>query len=297
MKYIDDKGNISVILCLVITVILAFAAYVVDIGVVYAEKIKLSNALDSAALAAALELPNNRDKAYDIAIEYLEKNNVNTENVNIVISNDNKSIEINGNKNVPHTFAKIFGVDSSNVETNSRVIIGSVKSATGGIRPFAVETFNYTYGDVVTIKEGAGDGYNGNYGVVALGGSGASTAKYNVLYGYKGTLKVGDWIDTEPGNMSSVVSTVKNYIRNDYSTFDNFTRDSLRIWTMPLVDTLEVNGRGQVQVVGFAQFYVEGMTNNGGHTEITGRFLQYVVNGEIDADLVEYGAYGAKLVK
>lgn len=285
MKYIDNKGNISVILCLVITVILFFL------------HIQLLYLLHMLQMLKLLLLPNNRDKAYDIAIEYLEKNNVNTENVNIVISNDNKSIEINGNKNVPHTFAKIFGVDSSNVETNSRVIIGTVKSVSGGLRPFAVETFNYTYGDVVTIKEGAADGYNGNYGVVALGGSGASTAKYNVLYGYKGTLKVGDWIDTEPGNMSSVVSTVKNYIRNDYSTFDSFTRDSLRIWTMPLVDTLEVNGRGQVQVVGFAQFYVEGMTNNGGHTEITGRFLQYVVNGEIDADLVEYGAYGAKLVK
>ena len=38
----------------VITALLGFTAYVIDIGLVYAERIKLSNALDSAALAAIL---------------------------------------------------------------------------------------------------------------------------------------------------------------------------------------------------------------------------------------------------
>jgi len=58
MKKLDSKGNVSIILCVIIAALFGFTAYVIDIGMVYIERIKLSNAMDSAALAAALELPN-----------------------------------------------------------------------------------------------------------------------------------------------------------------------------------------------------------------------------------------------
>jgi hypothetical protein len=270
---------------------------VIDIGVVYAEKIKLSNALDSAALAAALELPQNRDKAIDIAIEYIQLNNIDPEIVNIQILEDNREITIKGNKEVSNAFGKIFGVDKSTVKTTSTVIVGPVKSVKGGLRPFAVEAYDFSYGDVVTLKEGAGNGYHGNYGVVALGGRGACTVRNNVLYGYDGIIKIGDMIDTEPGNMASVVNTVNNYIKYDNSTFDDFDRDSIRIWSIPLVDTLEVNGRKKVEVIGFAQFYIEDIKKKSGKAEITGRFIKYVANGEIDMAVTDYGTYGVKLIK
>ena len=38
MKKLDDKGNVAIILCLVITALLGFAAYVIDIGMIYVEK-------------------------------------------------------------------------------------------------------------------------------------------------------------------------------------------------------------------------------------------------------------------
>ena len=76
MKKLDDKGNVAIILCLLITVLFAFTAYVVDVGIVYKEKIKLSNAIDAAALAAVLELPSGDIKAKTVAVEYLQKNNV-----------------------------------------------------------------------------------------------------------------------------------------------------------------------------------------------------------------------------
>ena len=54
MGKLDDKGNVAILLCLVFTALLGFTSYVVDIGLIYAEKVKLSNAIDSAVLAASL---------------------------------------------------------------------------------------------------------------------------------------------------------------------------------------------------------------------------------------------------
>ena len=297
MKKLDDKGNVAIILCLLITVLFAFTAYVVDIGMVYKEKIKLSNAIDAAALAAVLELPSNDIKAKSVAVDYLQKNNVDPNQTTIAISADHKSIQIEGIKNVKHLFAQIIGINSSNVEAKTKAVVAPAKSVTGGIRPFAVEAYDFPYGDLVTIKEGAGDGYHGNYGAVALGGEGANVFKGNSLYGYDGTISVGDYVDTEPGNMSGACTEIKNYINSEHSTFDNFPRDSIRLWTIPLVDSLAQDGRKSVLVVGFAMFYVEDVINNSGKIEITGRFIKFVINATTDINLNDTGVYGAKLSK
>ena len=183
------------------------------------------------------------------------------------------------------------------MDAKTKAVVAPAKSVTGGIRPFAVEAYNFSYGDLVTLKEGAGGGYHGNYGAVALGGHGANVFRGNALYGYSGTISVGDYIDTEPGNMAGAANDIKNYINSEHSTFDNFPRDSIRLWTIPLVDSLAVNGRKSVLVVGFAEFYVEDVTKNSGKIEINGRFIKYVLNSPIDVNLNDTGVYGAKLSK
>jgi hypothetical protein len=295
VRKLDDKGNVAIILCLLITALLGFTAYVADVGMIYIERTKLSNAMDSAALAAVLELPNSDAMARAVAIDYLQKNNVDPNQTTITIASDHKSIQIDGIKNVKHMFAQIIGINSSNVQATTKAIVAPAKSVNGGIRPFAVEAYDFPYGELVTIKEGAGDGYNGNYGAVALGGQGASVFRGNALYGFSGTISVGDSINTEPGNIAGVCNDIKNYINSENSTFDNFPRDSIRLWTLPLVNTLAVNGQKSVLVVGFAMFYVEDVTNNSGKIEIKGRFVKFVLNAPTDTNLNDTGAYGAKL--
>ncbi len=297
IRKLDNKGNIAIILCLVFTALLGFTAYVIDIGLVYVEKVKLSNAIDSAVLAASLELTTDATKAGNVAISYLQKNNVDPNKVSITISGDNKSIQMKGIKNVNHIFAPIIGINSSNINASTKAIIAPIKSIKGGIRPLAVEAFPFSYGDVVMLKEGAGDGYHGNYNEVSLGGTGANVFKSNALYGYSGTITVGDMIDTETGNMAGAANAIKNYINSECSSFNDFERNSIRLWTLPLVDSLNVNGRKNVLVVGFGEFYVEDIVKNAGKIQIQGRFIRYVTNGEIDMTLSDTGAYGAKLVK
>ncbi|MFA9399266.1 MAG: pilus assembly protein TadG-related protein, partial [Clostridiaceae bacterium] len=282
MKKLDNKGSVSIVLCIFITSLFATTAFALDIGLVYVEKVKLSNAIDSAALAGVLELPMDSSKAKIIAIEYLNKNSVSENQVLIEIVDGDKAIKIEANKEVEHIFASIIGIDSSTVQASTKATVAPLKVANGGIKPFAVQIFKFSYGDLVTLKEGAGDGYNGNYGAVALGGRGAHVFKSNALYGYNGTISVGDYIDTEPGNMASVSNALKNYINSESSSFDNFERDSIRVWTIPLVNSFELNGRGELLVSGFGEFYVENIKSKSGKIEITGRFIKYATSGETD---------------
>lgn len=293
----NSNGNVSILMCIAMTVILAMASYVIDIGHAYIEKEKLINGIDSAALAAALELPGDRVKAEEVAKEYLIKNNIDVNNTEIIIGIDNRSIEIQAHKDVFHFFAVIFGVNQSEIYAANKVAVGPLKSAKGGLRPFAVVAFDYQYGDQVTLKEGADEGYHGNYNAVDLGGTGVAVLQSNIIYGYNGTLKIGDMIYTEPGNMVSIIGTITDVISSDSSTFQNFSRNSKRIWTIPIVDSLTLDGSKPATIVGFAQFYIEGVVNDAGHAELIGRFVRYVSNGEVDLESTDMGAYGVKLIK
>jgi len=188
MKKLGNRGNASIILCAAIVGLLGFTAGVVDIGMVYVQRVKLSNAIDSAVLAASMELVHSESKTMTVAREYLEKNNIDPSSVSIAIGPDSKSLEIKGTKTVKHLFAPIIGINTSDVKVSTKAIIGPVKAVRGDTRPFAVQKFDYNYGDIVTLKENAGDAYRGNYKAVALGGTGANVFRDNALHGFSGKL-------------------------------------------------------------------------------------------------------------
>jgi hypothetical protein len=291
-----EEGNISILVMFFMVILLASTGAAIDVGRAAINRAKLSNALDYAALAGAQELPNDPASAVNIVQNYLLDNNVDPSSVDIVVGSDNKSIELMGKRKLEYTFLRILGLEKTDIKANSKVIIGAVSSVKGGLRPYAVEDFPYVYGTLITLKNGGGDGYHGNYGVVALGGTGSGVYAYNALYGYDGEIKVGDEIDTEPGNMASVSNQLQSYINSISDSFESFERDSDRLWTVPLVDSLEENGRSTVLVTGFAEVFVENIQKKSGKIEIKARFIRFVLNGEIDLEAEDRGTYGAKLV-
>lgn len=291
----NEKGNIAILMCFMITALLGMAAFAVDIGIVYAEKIKLSNSIDSAVLAAALDIPQGEVKTIQTAQLYLQKNKVDMEQIHINM--EGSTIAINGIKDVENYFAKTLGIDYTTVNASTKAIIGPAKSIKGGVRPLAVEDRIFNYGELVTLKEGGGDGESGNYGAVSLGGYGSNVFRQNVIYGYDEVFNVGDQIETEPGNMATVVNELRTYIREDTETYLDFSRDSIRIWTLPIIEAINLTGRDTVTVVGFAQFFLEDIQSRAGQAEIQGRFIKYVSNGEIDLTIDDTGAYGVKLIQ
>ena len=83
---------------------------------------------------------------------------------------------------------------------------------------------------------------------------------------------------------------------NNFETFNNFSKDSIRLWTIPIVETLEVDGNKPVKIVGFAEFFIENSDKKNGQIEINGRFLEFVQNGDIDYNVTDYGLRGVKLI-
>ena len=292
----DEKGNVTIIVCLILTTLLGVAALVIDMGVVYAEKIQLANAIDAALLAGGQELPDDKIKARTVMEQYLIANDVSLDEAVISIDADGKGASIEGVKNVEFSFARVLGLTDTDVYEYGALELGTASSASGGLRPYALEKFDFTFGDPVILKEGAGDGYHGNYGTVALGYTGAATLLENALYGYDGVITIGDWISTEPGNKASVVTQIKNYVDGINDSFDLHENDSDRLWTIPMVDSLFVDGRDAVQVVGFAQIYITEVKKVGGDAVIYANFVQFVTSGDIDNTIEDTGVYGMKLV-
>lgn len=152
-----NEGSVIVIVALLMTVFCGFIALVTDIGIAYAEKAQLQNAIDAAALAAVQELPNTTN-ATNVANQYIQLNGFNPSDVTITFSDSNTTINITGTKNVNYTFAKIIGLDSTTVNTKSAAKTG-IAASVPWIVPFVIPKppqFNYDQIYVMRMY-GAGD--------------------------------------------------------------------------------------------------------------------------------------------
>lgn len=97
--------------------------------------------------------------------------------------------------------------------------------------------------------------------------------------------------------MASSINTVEDIIDSDPdAAYNDFQRNSPRAWTIPVLRSWDVSGRDDVEVIGFAQFFVEDIQNVGGKAEITGKFIKFTTNGEIGDVQTDYGVYGVKLI-
>jgi hypothetical protein len=297
----QEQGAGLIIVAASMVAMLGMVALVTDIGLTYIERQKLSNAVDAAALAAAQDISISEQQAKSTALDYIQKNGFSTDDVQVTVSSSMKSVEISGKNTVNFFFARVLGFDKTLVDAKAKAVAYPITGMTG-VRPLAVEDFVFEYGVKYALKEGAGGSYNGNFGPLALGATGANNYRNNIKYGYSGKLKVGDWVDTETGNMPNPTEEGIDYLMNQCShspkcTIDHYDLACSRIIPLPIVNTLEVNGKGEVQIVGFAMFLLEGRDEDGGHMRILGRFIKNTTIGDSDPNGTDYGLYAVKLVE
>lgn len=289
----NDKGSVIVLLALMMTVLLGSCALVVDVGMAYVQKAKLQNVVDASALAGAQELPDTTS-ALNVANQYISLNGYSPSDIDVSFINDNNTISVTGSKTINYVFAKVLGFNTGNLNATAAATVSTI-GGVSGVVPLGVEKQSFVYGQTYTLKNGGGSGNTGNYGALALGGTGASVFKSNLEDGYSGTLTVGQSVDTEPGNMKGPTDTgASNRINIDpTATFNTVQKGSPRIVVMPVMDTMDVNGRKPVTIVGFAVFFIESCSDG----VITGDFMQMVVKNSTPGSGTNYGAYNLKLTK
>ncbi len=296
-----NKGSSTVIAAIAVSLIFGCTSLVVDAGILYLEKARLSSSVDAAALAGVQELASNPAYCENKIMEYLNANSGTVDSVTVTVDEAARTVNITAAKNCSMFFARMFGITTQPVSFSAGAIIQNI-SAVSGAKPFAVGKQDFQYGQLYTLKEGASGAYEGNFHCLSLGGSGSSVYSYNLINGYDGTVNAGDLIDTEPGNMAQptrkgIETLIGGCTHTPQCTHNYYNRKCQRIMLVPVVETTEVSGRSCVRVEGFATFFLEDVVNSGGHTQVKGRFITYNAEGETSSEAGDYGTYGIKLFR
>lgn len=308
-----ERGSVIVLVTLALTTLLGFCAIVTDVGLMYAQKAHLQNSVDAAALAGVQELPSNPTLATQTASAYASRNGVSS--ITVEFEANNAKIIVRATQQVPTYFARIWGITEEQISVSTKAMMVPPTEMFGAVPLSILDEKKLVYGEPYVLKEGGGSGNTGWYGALALSGNGASSYEEALANGYQGTLRVGQIVDVENGNTSGpTVKGIADRLAQDTrvprNTFANHDRNAPEIMYIPIVTPY---GHKEVQIVGFAAFFLDGDPGNGNDSIITGRFLQKIaINGHNNASLsdllqteydmehggtsTDYGLYTPKLV-
>jgi len=308
---IKDRRGISLVLTAMLLVALIGAVGLsVDMGRLYLARQFLVNSCDAAALAGGMELPEQGEatvKAEECANANGQgPNRVSEYTVSFPAAD---KIRCDGRMTVPLTFARILGFNQTNVSAYAVVLkTGPVGSIWDQVVPWGIPEVNYVQGQSITLKlsskSPAYDG-GGNFYPLALdrslgeGGSGGDVYREDVMYGFDGTVEVGDVTDTEPGNMVGPTRQAVEYRFDLAAANPEWADDDCshvdygnpRVVVVPIITPLG-SGRTEVTILGFGAWYITGV--HGG--EVTGCFIDWTIPGGGGSG-PNYGVFTFKLIE
>ena len=138
----EERGSVLVLVALSMVALIGMTALVVDVGLVYVERVKVNNAVDAAALAGGLELMNN-ESDYEVkqeALHYAALNDVNISEEDVHINNSRSEITVQTARMVDLYFAQVLGFDQLETGAKATVAVGYPKKITrihdGNVLPF-----------------------------------------------------------------------------------------------------------------------------------------------------------------
>jgi len=301
----EEKGSAVIILTMGLTALFGFLALVADVGLLSFNDSKLTNAVDAAVLAGAQELPYHPEEAVEKARQYAALNGLDGGKLTVEVFDGNKKIKAQYEQDVNLLFARVLGIDTGKVGHTAVAEVAPIVGV-GGAAPLGIQKHEFVFGEQYTLKVAAGDTSlltgeisPGWFGALALGGPGASTYEDNLTFGYPGSLKIGDIIDVQTGNISGPTQKAIDYrIAEDkhipYCTVDHFERDCSRLIKVPVIEAVD---KKIVKVIGFAMFLVDDVTGNGNESYVKGKFVKTVASGEIDPDAQNFGLVGVRLIQ
>jgi hypothetical protein len=124
----SGRGQVLPLAALMMAVLIAFVGLAIDAGRLFIARAELVRAVDAAALAGTLELPN-LTAAQAKVVTYMAENEPDA-TVEAPISPVERQIEVRGTKSIDVIFMRVFGFDSVDVSA----------SATAGFGVLAVDT-------------------------------------------------------------------------------------------------------------------------------------------------------------
>lgn len=294
-----EEGSVIVLVALSMMLLLAMAGLVIDLGTVFATKAQLQKTANAAVLSGAQELTNAQSAVTDVVNQVLTDHGELGSLINTSIQME-KRVSVELSRDVPLAFSKLFGFDSFPVDVHAAAELQTMSRATG-VAPLGIEdSVQLEYYQDYTLKVDQTEVNTGNFGVLALGGTGASTYEDNLKYGYQSEIKIDDILDTQTGNVAGKTRDgVQDRInRCPYPAGETDHRDCPRVVLIPVYHPYEisVNQVKKVKITGFAYFYIMESMNFQDKT-IRGMFIKRAGTGFVNPVAINYGAFGIRLTE
>lgn len=296
---VREEGSAIVLVGLSMILLLAMAGLVIDLGTVFATKAQLQKTANAAVLSGAQELTNTQSAVTDVVNQVLTDHGELNSLTNTSIQMEQK-VSVDLNRGVPLAFSKLFGFASFPVGVHAAAEIQTMISA-AGVAPLGIEdTVQLTYNTDYTLKVDETGVEAGNFGVLALGGTGANTYEDNLKHGYQSQIKIGDILDTQTGNIAGKTRDgIQDRInRCPYPAGETWHRDCPRVILIPVYHPYEIttNQVKSVRITGFAYFYILDPMNWQDKT-IHGMFIKRAGTGIVNPVATNYGAFGIRLTE
>ncbi|MEH7374832.1 TadE/TadG family type IV pilus assembly protein [Neobacillus drentensis] len=298
-KLRDESGGVLVFVAIFMVVLLGFTAVVIDGGRLYTEKSKLQKAIDASVLAGVQGLRTSKVRAIEIAIDVSDKNGFKVSDSELTFPSD--SIKATKQVNVPMTFAKVIGINSTTISATATAKVAPLTKASG-VAPIVIEKSNIPNATVLNCGETNPGTLQGNCGYLDTDATNVRDAFENGA-----TYEVGKTVWTDPGGkVGQVDKGIEYLIASDASkphcqsasTADNLCKRVVTVVVIEKwedVDGKKVTGKSELNVIGFAAYWIEKYEDK----KLYGHFIKMISAGEIGngTGIGEYDLYGVKLVE
>lgn len=325
----EEKGNVVVIVAMLMVIIMGFSAFAIDLGIRYNETSIMQKGLDSIALAAVRELPAENtsspkwNNAVNAAIKYAELNSIEdiTESCITPIYEDGKitGITVEGSNEITYYFARIFGVSKGSVNKKATAKLLKVSGVTG-LLPLALPK---AVMDKIIDEGLMGQNLTLKLGPQKLDGIDEDDMRHDFeeefdLAGNEGwrgainfvnftnlnnALPGGDYKSAmESGGFDSIVN-IGDPVTTNSGTMPVLVEGKIVVGQNATIPVIHKDAHGVLRIVGFVTFKITGLEGNNQNQKkisiVTSSYVSnYITAGDTETGVItnDYGVRAAKLV-
>lgn len=335
----NEQAQVLVLFAAGLVAMLGLLGLAIDIGQVVVARTDLQKAADAAAFAAAQDLPQ-AGLTETSGQSYVALNSGDTTTADVTVTSTfdtNDTVTVRTERKVDYYFFRLVGVEGTTVSAQATVRVGTYVGG-AGLLPFGFIASNESSSTLLQnpcylgqedgipefkqnvscqIKYGAGSSAGGDFGALALGGSGSNVYRDNIRDGSSDAFRIGQQIPAETGNMSgptnqgaadrfakappaacptNVTSEIVTTNADGSTSIRPGCETHPRIGIIPVVD--RIDNPNLSTVLGFSFVVLEGVSGSGSNQKVTVRFVEFVT--EIPGGIYEGwgdGAHSLKLVE
>ncbi|NUQ38278.1 MAG: hypothetical protein HUU23_10880 [Caldilineales bacterium] len=284
----QEQGSALAYFVISLTVLLGFAALLLDLGIGFLERRHMQNGADAAALAGArvLALGGNTTAINTEVARLATANGVSDYSWSLI--DGGNGVQVRADTTFDTWFARVFGLNAIATGATGAATLAAVVE-TGNLLPMTTSCQAFTYQASYRMWASEDMESPGNFGWLDWDGRpvGNSELASNIANpAQSGSWSINQWIPSGPGvqGSSQVEAALSTWIG--------------RHVTIPLYDTVIGTGSGtEYRICGFGQFVLTGFNFQGSDKWVEGYFIRHILPGARSGNGPDYGVRTVRITQ